>query len=197
MSLAKPDYDRTPVWQSVAPTAVEPKNLGLGHVVGRYRLEKVLGEGSYGRVHLAKQDVLGRKVAVKILHRRHGSKKQEIQAFLNEALILADLNHPGIVPVYDAGWDDGHFFIVSRFVEGGDLGSLLMRGRPVPEECARIVIAIAEALHYAHSRGLVHRDIKPANILIDPPKKPLLTDFGVALRDKDFGRGTKLVGTPA
>jgi serine/threonine protein kinase len=158
----------------------------------------VLGEGSYGRVHLAKQDVLGRKVAVKILHRKHGSKKQEIQAFLNEALILADLNHPGIVPVYDAGWtDDGFFYIVSRFVDGGDLGSLLMKGRPVSEESIRIVVKLAEALHYAHSRGLVHRDIKPANILIEPPGKPLLTDFGVALRDKDFGRGSKLVGTPA
>ena len=113
-------------------------------------------------------------MAVKILHRRHGSKKQEIQAFLNEALILADLNHPGIVPVYDAGWtDDGFFYIVSRFVEGGDLSALLARGRPVPEQSAQIVMALAEALHYAHSRGLVHRDIKPANILIDPPVETL------------------------
>jgi serine/threonine protein kinase len=158
----------------------------------------VLGEGTYGRVHLAKQDVLGRRVAVKILHRRHGSRKQEIRAFLNEALILSDLHHPGIVPVYDAGWtDDGFFYIVSRFIEGGDLSALLTRGRPVPEESARVVMAIAEALHYAHTRGLVHRDIKPANVLIDQPWRPLLTDFGVALRDKDFGRGSGLVGTPA
>ncbi len=192
------DADRTPPWHSAPDTAgeTEPPSPGLG--IHRYRLERVLGEGTFGRVHLAKQDVLGRRVAVKILHRKHGSKKQEAQAFLNEALILGDLNHPGIVPVYDAGWtDDGFFYIVSRFIEGGDLSALLARGRPVPEQSAQIVIALAEALHYAHSRGLVHRDIKPANILIDPPWKPLLTDFGVALRDKDFGTGSRLVGTPA
>ncbi len=192
------DAERTPIWQSSPATQGELQQFGPGLGIGRYRLERVLGEGTYGRVHLAKQDVLGRRVAVKVLHRRHGSKKQEIQAFLNEALILADLNHPGIVPVYDAGWtDDGFFYIVSRFVEGGDLSALLARGRPAPEESAQIVMALAEALHYAHSRGLVHRDIKPANILIDQPVKPFLTDFGVALRDKDFGRGSRLVGTPA
>jgi serine/threonine protein kinase len=189
--------DRTPVWDSAPAAALEPERLGSGLGIGRYRMERVLGEGTYGRVHLARQNVLERKVAVKILHRRHGSKKEEIRAFLNEALILADLNHPGIVPVYDAGWtDDGFFYIVSRFVEGGDLGALLARHRLLPDESARIVAAIAEALGYAHSRGLVHRDIKPANILIDPPGKPLLTDFGVALRDQDFGRGSGLVGTP-
>jgi serine/threonine protein kinase len=198
MNPTQLDADRTPVWHSTPAAAREPGHFGPGLAIGRYRLERVLGEGTYGQVHLAKQDMLGRKVAVKILHRRHGSKSQEIRAFVHEALILADLNHPGIVPVYDAGWEvDGFFYIVSRFVEGGDLSRLLAGSRPVPEEAAQIALAIAEALHYAHTRGLVHRDIKPANILIDAPKKPLLTDFGVALRDKDFGRGSKLVGTPA
>ncbi len=192
------DADRTPLWHTTPGTAGEPQNPSPELGIHRYRLERVLGEGTFGRVHLAKQDVLGRRVAVKILHRKHGSKKQEAQAFLHEALILGDLNHPAIVPVYDAGWtDDGFFYIVSRFIEGGDLSALLARGRPVTEQSVQIAIAIAEALHYAHSRGLVHRDIKPANILIDPPWKPLLTDFGVALRDKDFGTGSRLVGTPA
>ena len=198
MNSIQLDAERTPVWHSVPATAAELEHLGPGLGIGRYRLERVLGEGTYGRVHLAKQDVLERRVAVKILHRRHGSKKQEIKAFLNEALILADLSHPGIVPVYDAGWTvDGFFYIVSRFVEGGDLSRFLAGSHPVPKESAEIALAIAEALHYAHTRGLVHRDIKPANILIDPPGKPLLTDFGVALRDRDFGRGSGLVGTPA
>jgi len=198
MNLAQIDADRTPLWHSAPVTAEEPKHFGPGLGIGRYRLERVLGEGTYGRVHLARQDVLGRRVAVKILNRRHGSKKEEIRAFVNEALILADFNHPGIVPVYDAGWtDDEFFYIVSRFVEGGDLSALLARSRPAPEQSAQIVMAVAEALQYAHTRGLVHRDIKPANILIEPPGKPLLTDFGVALRDKDFGRGSRLVGTPA
>ena len=192
------DADRTPLWHSAPATDADFEDLAPRAGIARYRLEGVLGEGTYGRVHLARQDVLGRKVAVKILHRRHGSKKDEIRAFANEASILANLNHPGIVPVYDAGWtDDGFFYIVSRFVEGGDLSAFLARGRHAPEESARIVLAIAEALDYAHSRGLVHRDIKPANVLIDVPVKPLLIDFGVALRDKDFGRESGLVGTPA
>lgn len=196
MNTIQLDDDRTPLWHSAPAASSEPeRSSGLG--IGRYRLERILGEGTYGRVHLARQNVLERPVAVKILHRRHGSKKQEIRAFLNEALIIANLHHPGIVPVYDAGWtDDGFFYIVSRFVEGGDLGALLAGRRPAAHESAHIVMAIAEALAYAHSRGLVHRDIKPANILIDPPGKPLLTDFGVALRDQDFGRGAGLVGTP-
>jgi eukaryotic-like serine/threonine-protein kinase len=198
MNPAPFDADRTPVWHSVAATDADVVDLAPGTGIARYRLERVLGEGTYGQVHLARQDVLGRKVAVKILHRRHGSKRDEIRAFANEALILADLNHPGIVPVYDAGWtDDGFFYIVSRFVEGGDLSTFLTKGRHSPEQSARLVMAIAEALGYAHSRGLVHRDIKPANVLIDLPQKPLLTDFGVALRDIDFGRGSGLVGTPA
>lgn len=118
------DADGTPLWRSAPATEGELEQLAPGASMARYRLEGVLGEGTYGRVHLARQDVLGRKVAVKILHRRHGSTKDEIRAFANEALILADLNHPGIVPVYDAGWtDDGFFYIVSRFVEGGDLSA--------------------------------------------------------------------------
>jgi eukaryotic-like serine/threonine-protein kinase len=198
MMPAQFDADQTPVWHSAPATDADLEQVAPGVGIERYRLECVLGEGTYGRVHLARQDILGRKVAVKILHRRHGSSKNEIRAFANEALILANLNHPGIVPVYDAGWtDDGFFFIVSRFVEGGDLSAFLARGRHAPEQSAQIVMAIADALDYAHSRGLVHRDIKPANVLIDPPARPLLTDFGVALRDKDFGRGPGLVGTPA
>src|SRR5262249_16709385 len=127
-----------------------------------------------------------------------GSGRQEIRAFFNEALILADLDHPGIVPVYDAGWtEEGLYYIVSRYIEGGDLGSVLARSRPSFPESTAITLAIAEALHYAHAHGLVHRDIKPANILMDLAGRPLVTDFGVALRDKDFGRGDRRTGTPA
>lgn len=124
MMPAQFDADQTPVWHSAPATDGDLEQVAPGVGIARYRLESVLGEGTYGRVHLARQDVLGRKVAVKILHRRHRSSKHEIRAFANEALILANLNHPGIVPVYDAGWtDDGFFYIVSRFVEGGDLST--------------------------------------------------------------------------
>ncbi|MEJ7638570.1 MAG: serine/threonine-protein kinase [Singulisphaera sp.] len=192
------DLERTPPWHSSAatPTAAGPSYTG--RVVGRYRLEGVLGEGTYGRVHLARHEVLGRRVAVKVLYRRHGSRRQEIRAFFNEALILADLDHPGIVPVFDAGWEeDGLYYIVSKYIEGGDLGRILKGRRLDPREAAGVVEAVAEALQYAHARGLVHRDVKPANILLDTGGKPCLADFGVALRDRDFGRGAGLTGTPA
>ncbi len=172
--------------------------LDAGQPIGRYRLEGILGEGTYGQVHLARHKVLGRRVAIKILHRRLGFQPGEIRAFLNEALILADLDHPNIVPVYDAGWEEaGYYYIVSKFIEGGDLARLIRLRGLTPWESASVIGSVAEALHYAHTRGLVHRDIKPANILIDTSGKPLLTDFGVALREQDFGQGARHIGTPA
>src|SRR5438309_11287858 len=119
MTIDPLDLDRTPPWHTAAATPTAAGPLDTGRVVGRYRLEGVLGEGTYGRVHLARHEVLGRRVAVKVLHRRHDARTQEIRAFLNEALILADLDHPGIVPVFDAGWEeDGIYYIVSKYVEG-------------------------------------------------------------------------------
>ena len=191
------DLDRTPAWHSSAAIRPEAAPLVSGRDIGRYRLGRVLGEGNYGRVYLAQHEVLGRRVAIKLLHRRHGSSSQEIRAFLNEALVLADVDHVGIVPVHDAGWtEDGLYYIVSRYVEGGDLGVILGRRRLTSRESAEIALAVAEALDYAHAHGLVHRDIKPANILMDLAGRPLVADFGVALRDQDFGRGRDSPGRP-
>jgi serine/threonine protein kinase len=192
------NLDRTPLWHSAAdmPRTVGP--LPAGRVLGRYRLERVLGDGTYGRVYLARHEILRQRVAIKVLHRRHGSGRPEIRTFLNEALILANLKHPAIVRVSDAGWEeDGLYYIVSEYVEGGDLGRLIRARRLDRREAAGIIEEVAGALDYAHARGLVHRDIKPANILIDPGGKPCLADFGGALRDKDFGKGPKRTGTPA
>src|SRR5262249_55822515 len=101
------------------------------------------------------------------------------------------------VPVYDVGrMDDGQCYIVSKFIEGTDLRSH-MRQAPLPlEESVSIVAGVAEALHHAHQRGLVHRDIKPANILMDLKGHPIVVDFGLALRDEDFGKKGAAGGTP-
>ena len=126
------------------------------------------------------------------------SSPEDIEAYLNEARILASLDHPHIVPVYDVGrTDDGLCFVVSKFIEGSDLATRIREGRPGFRESAELVATVAEALHYAHTRGLVHRDIKPANILIDASGKPFVADFGLALKDEDFGRGAGLPGTPS
>ena len=121
----------------------------------------------------------------------------DIELYLNEARALAKLDHPSIVPVYDVGrTNDGFCYVVSRFVDGSDLSAQLKQGRPSIRESVELTAAVALALHHAHTRGLVHRDVKPANILIGQSNEPWVADFGLALREEDYGKGAKLAGTP-
>jgi serine/threonine protein kinase/formylglycine-generating enzyme required for sulfatase activity len=158
----------------------------------------LLGEGGFGRVYLAHDDELHRPVAVKVPHRHRVTHPDDIESYLAEARVLAVLDHPNIVPVYDIGrTDDGLCFVVSKFVEGLDLKQTIKAGRPAFHESAELVATVAEALHHAHHKGLVHRDVKPSNILLETTGKPFLADFGLALREEDFGKGYSLVGTHA
>ena len=101
-------------------------------------------------------------------------------------------------PVYDVGrTEDGLCFVVSKFIEGSDLAKKIKESRPGFHDSAGLVATIAEALHFAHARGLVHRDIKPANILIDASGNAFLADFGLALKEEDFGTGARIAGTPS
>lgn len=164
--------------------------------IGRYQIERVLGSGGFATVYLGFDQDLRRFVAVKVpLSHRF----IDAEAYLFEARILASLDHPGIVPVFDVGRaDDGMCYVVSKFIEGTDLRHRIRQGRLALRESVDVVAAVAEALHYAHTKGLVHRDIKPENILIDGAGKSFVADFGIALRDEDFGKGSdnELVGTP-
>jgi serine/threonine protein kinase/formylglycine-generating enzyme required for sulfatase activity len=170
---------------------------GLPQRVGRYRVERLLGRGGFGAVYLAHDDQLRRPVAIKVPHRERITGPADVQAYLAEARILAALKHPHIVAVHDVGTtNDGLPFVVSEFIEGSDLKQKIKDGRPSLAGSAELVASIADALHHAHRKGLVHRDIKPANILIDTAGKPYLADFGLALRDEDFGRGPGFAGTP-
>jgi serine/threonine protein kinase/formylglycine-generating enzyme required for sulfatase activity len=165
--------------------------------IGRYRIIRRLGQGGFGRVYLAHDDDLDRPVAIKVPNPERIADPGDLEAYLNEARILAKLDHPHIVPVFDVGrTEDGLCFVVSKLVEGSDLSARISQERPSFRDSAQLVAIVAEALHYAHTQGLVHRDIKPANILIDASGKPCLTDFGLALRDEDFGKGGGLAGTP-
>src|SRR4029077_9653997 len=137
-------------------------------------------------------------VAIKVPNPERISSPEDLEAYLKEAKILAKLEHPNIAPVYDAGrTDDGLCYVVSKFLEGSDLASKIRQDRPGFRESAALIILVAEALHYAHTHGLVHRDIKPANILIDAGGKPCLVDFGLALKDEELGRVGEVAGTPA
>jgi serine/threonine protein kinase len=169
----------------------------MPEMIGRYRVVRVLGEGSFGRVFLAADEELRRPVAIKVPHRDRVSSAKDIEAYLAEARTLARLDHPHIVPVHDVGkTDDGLCYVVSKFIEGSDLVRRVAEGRLPFLESAVIIAQVAVALHHAHLKGLVHRDVKPANILLDTAGKPFLADFGLALREEDFGRGTGFAGTP-
>jgi serine/threonine protein kinase/formylglycine-generating enzyme required for sulfatase activity len=170
----------------------------IPQTIGRHRVVKLLGEGGFGRVYLAHDDDLDRPVAIKVPRPDRISRPEDIEAYLAEARTLARLDHPGIVPVLDMGrTEDGLCFVVSKYVEGIDLAGRLRRGSFTCNDAVELLATVAEALHYAHSRHLVHRDVKPANILIDASGKAFLADFGLALKDEDFGKGSGFAGTPA
>ena len=165
--------------------------------IGRYAVKSLLGEGTSGRVFLAYDEGLHRRVAIKAPRRELVSHTDQAERYREEARILAGLDHPHVVPVYDIGSTDQFpCYIVYKFIEGQDLGAMIRRGAPPYHRSARLVAAIGDALHAAHQHGLVHRDVKPGNILLDEDGRPYLADFGLALRDEDAGTGVTWAGTP-
>jgi serine/threonine protein kinase len=197
-------HDASPAMDSIEDDRPIPEltTAEVTHVdpvtIGRYRVTRALGQGGFGRVYLAHDDELDRWVAIKVPGPGHVDRPEEIDSFLTEARILAKLDHPHIVPAFDVGrMADGSCYVVSKYVEGSDLAEKILRGRPDFCKTAELIAKIAEALHYAHTRGLVHRDIKPANILIDSKGNPCVADFGLALKDDNFGRDARTAGTPA
>jgi serine/threonine protein kinase len=152
--------------------------------IGRYRVEKILGQGGFGLVYLAHDDQLQRLVAIKVPHRKLVDRPEAAEAYLTEARTVANLDHPNIVPVHDVGsTDDCPCYVVSKYIDGTDLAKRLKQSRLSIRETVELVATVAEALHYAHKQGLVHRDIKPGNILLDTGGKPFVADFGLALRE--------------
>ncbi len=170
--------------------------------LGRYEIESVLGKGAMGVVYLARDPVIGRRVALKTLTIPEDTEEAEEfrQRFLREGQAAGILTHPGIVTVFDAGVDDstGLSFIAMEFIEGRSLREFLRSGHGFAfSEVARIGAALAVALDYAHSKGVVHRDIKPANILFTPQGVVKITDFGVArLESSNLTATGQFIGTP-
>jgi serine/threonine protein kinase len=165
--------------------------------IARYRIDRVLGQGGFGVVYLAHDEQLNRPVAIKVAHRHLIASPADAAVYLEEARIVAGLDHPNIVPVHDVGSTaEVPFYSVSKYVDGTDLAVKLGKSRFSPAAAAELVAAIAQALHFAHKQGLVHRDVKPANILLDRDGKPFLVDFGLALREATMDDEAKYVGTP-
>lgn len=147
----------------------------------RYQLEEVLGSGGMAVVYQARDLMLERRVAVKVLRRDYSKDPAFREPFRQEALAAANLSHPNIVMVHDFGLDEDHLFTVMEYVPGTDLKSLLkQRGRFSIEETLALLIQACAGVGYAHRAGLVHCDIKPQNMLITPDWRLKVTDFGIA-----------------
>jgi serine/threonine protein kinase len=137
-------------------------------------------------------------VAIKIPRPDRISTPQRIEQFMEEARRLAQLKHPGIVPIYDVGHDERFCFIVSDLIEGKNLAETIAGNRPSPPNAARLLAQIADSLHYAHQQGFVHRDVKPSNILLGHGASAFLTDFGIAASvDELAGANHQGIGTLA
>ncbi|MGO9922870.1 MAG: protein kinase domain-containing protein, partial [Isosphaeraceae bacterium] len=181
-----------------APAVPDAAAARLPERIGRYRIERVLGKGGFGLVYLAQDDQLSRPVAIKVPHRKLVDRREDAEPYLTEARTVANLDHPHIVPVFDVGSSEQFpCFVVSKYIDGTDLATRLKQSRMSIHGTVDLVASVALALHHAHKQGLVHRDIKPGNILLDKSGKPFVADFGLALKDEDFGKGSRLAGTPA
>ena len=151
-----------------------------GTTVSNYRVESLLGRGGMGVVYLARDLSLERPVALKLIAPELVQDKQFRTRFLREPKLAASLDHPNVIPIYEAGELDGQLYLAMRYVKGSDLRAALERdGKLSPERTIEVLSQVAGALDAAHERGLVHRDVKPANVLLDEAGHPYLTDFGI------------------
>jgi tetratricopeptide (TPR) repeat protein/predicted Ser/Thr protein kinase len=174
-----------------------PMDRRIGTEVGGYRILEPLGSGGTSVVYRAEHVRLGRRAALKLLTPAVGHADFR-DRFLRESQLAASLDHPSIVPVYDAGEADDLLYIAMACIDGSDLKTLLAEeGRLPPRRALRIAAQIASALDAAHERGLVHRDVKPANILVGPGDRAFLSDFGVVkeLASNGTTRTGSFIGT--
>jgi WD40 repeat protein/serine/threonine protein kinase len=149
--------------------------------IGNYTILKQIGTGGFGEVYLARQEVINRDVAMKVILPTHANQPEFIQRFQQEAEIIAKLENPHIVPLYDYWRDPDGAYLVMRYIRGGNLADKLTTdGAFNMEQAAKLLEQIAEALYIAHRNRVIHQDIKPANILLDDDGNAYLTDFGIA-----------------
>jgi WD40 repeat protein/tRNA A-37 threonylcarbamoyl transferase component Bud32 len=168
--------------------------------LGKFELLEVVGIGAFGTVYRARDPELDRVVAVKVPRAGNLPESRDMDRFLREARSVAQLRHPGIVPVHEVGQADDLPYLVSDFVQGVTLDDRLTARALTPAEAARLLAGVAEALQYAHERGVIHRDVKPSNIMLADDGTPFLMDFGLAKREAGEITMTidgQVLGTPA
>lgn len=169
-----------------------------GRVVKNYELLKLIGTGGFGAVYLAHQSVIEREVAIKVILPHHANDPQFIRNFEAEAHLIARLEHPFIVPLYDFWRDHEGAYLVMRYYQSGNLSQLIHQGGALEHETvARMLEQIASALDSAHAAHIIHRDIKPANILLDSTGNAYLSDFGLAEDIEEGAESGDMAGSPA
>ncbi len=176
-------------------------NFLIGKTLGKYKVLEHIGHGGMAEVYKGQQEQLERMVAVKVLHPFLADEEGFVVRFQREARIVATLRHPNIVQVYDFDYNEelSIYYMIMEFIDGPTLKSTLSEGPLSVERVTQIGSAIADALEYAHQRGMVHRDIKPANIMFTGDGEPVLTDFGIAkmMTLSGLTASGAMVGTPA
>ncbi len=173
--------------------------LAIDSVIAGYRIVELVGSGGMGVVYRATQASLDRDVALKVITEGVADDERFRARFVRESRIAASLEHPHVLPIYEAGEDERRMFIAMQFVASGDLGRFVaVRGRLDPPLAAALVVQVAEALDAAHGRGLVHRDVKPGNVLVAERAgrwHAYLSDFGLSVREGSR-TGLTATGTP-
>jgi DNA-binding beta-propeller fold protein YncE/predicted Ser/Thr protein kinase len=171
--------------------------LSIGSTLAGYRIDSLIARGGMGVVYRATQLALERPVALKVIAGELADDEKFRRRFLSESRLAARLEHPAVVPVYDAREDEGELIVAMRLIEGGDLRKLIDREGPLqPERAVHLLGQVAEALDAAHAAGIVHRDVKPHNILVEG-ERAYLSDFGLAkaYAETGPGSGASIVGT--
>ncbi len=171
----------------------------VGRKLGQYTLERVIGQGGMATVYVASQENIERKVAVKVLPPQFMHQPAFLERFRREVQVIARLQHPRILPVFDYGQFEDRPFIVMAYMGGGTLQERIRRGPMPVGEVVRLVEQIAEGLDHAHRQGVIHRDFKPSNVLLDEHGNAYLADFGIAKISESTVQltGSGIVGTPA
>ena len=200
VATLQPLGDATVDLGSSAPAPSEARTPSHGRYFGDYEILRELARGGMGVVFEARQVSLNRKVALKMILAGQLANQIDVKRFHTEAEAAANLDHPGIVPVFEVGEHEGQHYFSMGFVEGQSLSQRLAEGPLPAREAAALVVKVAEAIEFAHQRGVIHRDLKPANILLDKNGNPRVTDFGLAKKvqgDSGLTGSGQIMGTPS
>jgi serine/threonine protein kinase len=191
--------------QAKAESAPSPRRKpGIPERIGKYVVINEVGQGSSGRVYLSHDPYYGRDVAIKVYNNEPGEDEQKTRVtrkmFFNEAQMMGRLQHPNILPIYDAGEEGGSYYVVTEHIHGARTLAAYCKPDNLlrVDDVVEIVFKCAKALHYAHSRGVIHRDIKPSNIMLTLDNDVRIIDFGIALvKDSDVSKIEGIAGSPS